>query len=133
MSETKIHRSKVDLWLIVILAASILMPLGLAVLFPSTFLITFLILAPVLALIVWLFTTTKYEIKGDDLYISSGPVKLSFPVSQITSVKDSRDPLSSPALSLDRLEISYADGKRTLISPKDKSGFLSDIGWTGSV
>lgn len=133
MSEIKIHRSKVDLWLIIVLAASILVPLGLAVLFPNTFLLTALILAPVLALFVWLFTTTKYEIRGDNLYISSGPVRLNFPMSQITSVKATRNPLSSPALSLDRLEISFADGRRTLISTKNKSDFLSDIGWTDSV
>lgn len=133
MREIKVHRSKVDLWLIAILAVSVLLPLGLAVIFPSTFLLTALILTPVLALFAWLFTTTKYEIRGDDLHVSSGPVKLNVQISQITSVKTTRNPLSSPALSLDRLEIRYGDGKRTLISPKDKSGFLSDIGWTDSV
>ena len=38
-----------------------------------------------------------------------------------------RDPLSSPALSLDRLKVSYGPKKHVLISPANKAGFLSAI------
>jgi hypothetical protein len=36
--------------------------------------------------------------------------------------------LSSPALSLNRLEIRYGNGKRMLLSPQDAAGFLKAIG-----
>ena len=133
MTPIKTHRSKIDLWLIIVLAVSLLLPLGLSILFPSTLMMTLIILVPLLGLFIWLFSTTKYEIKETTLYISSGPVKLNFPISEITSIKATRNPLSSPALSLDRLEIKYGNGKTTLISPKDKSNFLSDIGWNESI
>jgi len=129
LTPIKTHRSKIDLWLIAVLATSLLLPLGLTVIFPSTLLLTLIILSPVLGLFLWLFSTTKYEIRGANLYISSGPVKFNFPIGEITSVKATRNLLSSPALSLDRLEIKYGSGKTTLVSPKDKSNFLSDIGW----
>jgi hypothetical protein len=43
-------------------------------------------------------------------------------------VEETRNPLSSPALSLDRLKITYGNGKRIMISPADKIGFLKAIG-----
>ncbi len=129
MTPIKTHRSKIDLWLIAVLAASLLLPLGLTILFPKTFILTSVILAPMIGFFLWLFATTKYEIKEANLYISSGPIKFNFPIRDIISVKATRNPLSSPALSLDRLEIKYGSGKTTLISPKDKSNFLYDIGW----
>jgi hypothetical protein len=40
---------------------------------------------------------------------------------------ESRSPFSSPALSLDRLQIDYGAGKSILISPADKEGFIEAI------
>jgi hypothetical protein len=39
-------------------------------------------------------------------------------------VVPTRNPLSSPALSLDRLRIEYGQGRAIMISPADKGPFL---------
>ena len=49
-------------------------------------------------------------------------------IDDITSVRRTRNPLSSPALSMDRLSIRYGKGRRIMISPADQAGFLEAIG-----
>jgi hypothetical protein len=44
-------------------------------------------------------------------------------IQKITSVKRTRNPLSSPALSTDRLEIKYGKWDFVLISPKNEERF----------
>jgi hypothetical protein len=51
----------------------------------------------------------------------------SIPIDEIRSVRPTRNPLGSPALSLDRLRIELANGRVWRISPRDKSGFLSAL------
>ncbi len=49
-------------------------------------------------------------------------------INDITRIEPTHNPLSSPALSLDRLKIYYMkDGRvaTVMISPKDKEGFLN--------
>jgi hypothetical protein len=48
-------------------------------------------------------------------------------VDEIESIRPTHNPLSSPALSLDRLNIELHTGRNILISPKDKSGFLQAL------
>ena len=48
----------------------------------------------------------------------------------IREVRPTTNPLSAPALSLDRLRIDYEEGGRVrslLVSPKDKEGFLQEL------
>ena len=40
-------------------------------------------------------------------------------------------PTDSAALSLDRIAIRYGNGKKLLVSPADKKGFLEAIGQSG--
>lgn len=48
------------------------------------------------------------------------------PLREIRLVRSTRNPLSSPALSLDRLRIEY--GRRAImISPDDKARFLEEL------
>jgi len=44
--------------------------------------------------------------------------------SSITSVKETKNPLSSLAMSIDRIEIKFGNGDCVLISPKNKKEFL---------
>ena len=81
----------------------------------------------VLGLLVSLFTRTHYTVADGELRVVSGPFRRTIPLSAITSIESSRNPLSSPALSLDRLKVSYGNKKYVLISPADKTGFLSAI------
>ena len=53
--------------------------------------------------------------------------KWKIPVADIVGVTPSRNPLSSPALSMDRLNISYGKRKFILVSPEDKAGFIRAV------
>lgn len=70
---------------------------------------------------------THYTVDGNTLRIACGPFRWKVPVDAIESVEPTRNPLSSPALSLDRLRIRYGK-RRILVSPADKVGFLRAIG-----
>ncbi|MBO0359370.1 PH domain-containing protein [Hymenobacter sp. BT186] len=71
-----------------------------------------------------LFTNTYYRLTPDMLYIVCGWPQQPIPVASIKRVAPSNSPASSPALSFDRLEISYNKYDSVLISPADKAGFL---------
>ena len=69
-----------------------------------------------------------YQLLDDSLLVHFGIIRSRYEYKTITHIKPSRNPLSSPALSLDSLMISYS-GKIGffLISPKDKEGFMKDL------
>jgi hypothetical protein len=77
------------------------------------------------AFTVWLLYSTSYEMTPENLVIRAGPIRRVVKLETIESVTPSRSPLSSPALSLDRLRIRYRGGGfGVLLSPEDKRGFL---------
>jgi membrane protein YdbS with pleckstrin-like domain len=73
----------------------------------------------------------NYEITASTLEIRSGILlHYKIPLSSIVRVVPTRNPLSSPAWSLDRLRIDYLkNGKKRviMISPKDKKTFLRKL------
>jgi hypothetical protein len=73
---------------------------------------------------VWICTTTRYDLSRQSLIVRSGPFRWSIPLADIKSVTPTRNPLSSPALSLDRLRIEYGQGRAIMISPSDKGAFV---------
>jgi len=81
----------------------------------------------VIILLFAVFTRTHYTVAHGELRVVSGPFRRTIPLAEITSIEPTRNPLSSPALSLDRLKVSYGDKKYVLISPANKAGFLSAI------
>jgi len=48
------------------------------------------------------------------------------PLQAVQRLRATHNPLSSPALSLDRIEVSYGE-RRVLISPQDKGGFVTAV------
>ena len=89
----------------------------------------FMLLAiAVIGLIVWLMIGTHYTVDRGILRVASGPFRWKVPIDQISSVEATKSPLSSPALSLDRMRICYGKNRRIMISPADKAGFLNAIG-----
>ena len=125
-------KSKIDVWLGSILTFSILLCLGASVAiglrldFVNLLLATFVALTGAI-LPLWVIMTTRYIVENETLKIKSGPFTWLIPTKNISSVKETRTPLSSPALSLDRLEIKYSGGKTVMVSPIDKTAFLSAI------
>jgi hypothetical protein len=85
-----------------------------------------LVIGGATALVAWIFLSTRYVVENGRLDVRSGPFRWRVPIDAISRIERTRNPLSSPALSLDRLAIEY-DGKRLMISPLDRAGFLDAI------
>jgi len=125
--------SKVDGWLIPIMVLSVggLVAAFIAVLIePAPWPIQLLlgvVTVVVTLLLLSVFRNTHYTVAGDSLRIVSGPFKWNIAVTDIGDIVPSRNPLSSPALSIDRLRISLGKRKFILVSPEDKDGFIRAI------
>lgn len=87
--------------------------------------ILFAIFVLVIGFIAWIWFGTYYVCDEESLTIRCGPIREIVPYKRIISVKRTRNPLSSAALSLDRIEINY--GKITMISPANKVAFLAEL------
>lgn len=130
----KRFKSKVDRWILVLLVVVILAQVWaigtVASQAGDPLLTTAMILVgiAIVALIVWLTLGTHYTVDRGTLKIVSGPFRWKVPIDQITAVEATKSPLSSPALSLDRMRIRYGKNRRIMISPADKAGFLKAIG-----
>jgi hypothetical protein len=79
------------------------------------------------AILIPIFLRTYYILESDALYIFCWFSKERIPYSQIISLKETRNPLASAALSIDRIEIKYRTKTWTstiMISPKSKQDFI---------
>lgn len=77
--------------------------------------------------IMWIWFGTYYEINGNQLKIVGGPFRWKIDIKTIKSIRKTRNPLSSPALSLNRLEILYGKWGTILISPKHEDEFCNEL------
>ena len=130
------YRSKVDAWLAAVLIGAFLITLITTIsvlLLPGAFAVAWWSI--VLVLLVWGFVLSLlfplyYEITPTSLLVRSGWIRREIPLNSIQQVFPTRNPLSSPALSLDRLQVDYRQGnlrRYILISPQDKAGFLHNL------
>jgi hypothetical protein len=129
---TTTYRSAVDTWLWIVLAGAIVV----VVLTCGTLLVvgdgTAIAIGLVSALVggglpIWVLTSTSYTLTPTDLLVRSGPFRWRRHIADITAITPTRNPLSSPALSLNRLRIETRDGAPLMISPADRAGFLADL------
>lgn len=129
-----VYRSKVDWWLALILLGTVgvmvwgtIEPLvkGKGIDWAMTITTVF-----VLALLASL-TAIKYVLYSEYLYICCGFLgKTKIPYSEIRCVKETHNPLSSAAMSLDRIQIDYMENgvhRMVLISPVRKKEFIEQI------
>lgn len=80
------------------------------------------------AFMIWVLYSTDYTLGQEELLIRCGPFRYRVRLDEIDSVTPSRNPLSSPACSLDRLLIKWNDErKKVLISPSRRSEFLQEL------
>ena len=84
--------------------------------------ITLCVLLPLF--ILWMWLTTYYVVDENHLIIQFGPFKKVIPLDTIKSVRKTTNPISSPALSLKRLEIVYGYYDSVLISPIHRDEFI---------
>ena len=130
----KRFKSKVDWWFYLAVAGSAVF---LAAIIPpkvaaeTMSVIGAIVLAvAIVGLPAWLMISTYYDIAEDELRIRSGPFRWTIKLSDIQSVTPKKSLVSSPALSLDRVEICYEETRTVLVSPADKEGFIASV--TGS-
>ena len=135
MPEQQTFSSKVDAWLLLVMVASAVACTCFILLVlmedagATVTVIVLVTLLPGVVLPPWLLFGTRYTVSGDDLSIRSGPFSWEISVGSIRSITPTRNPLSSPALSLDRLRIDYGAGKYLLVSPADPQGFREALGY----
>jgi hypothetical protein len=74
---------------------------------------------------------THYTFEGDTLVVRASFFRWRIPVAAIESVEPTRNPLSSPACSLDRLLLRWS-GRSLMISPADRDAFLQALEQRGA-
>lgn len=86
-------------------------------------------IAGVIALYVGVILPMRYGLGNGQLVVRFGLCRRKIPYERITSVMRTSNPLSSPALSLDRLQIEFGGGiwNSIMISPADRERFLDDL------
>lgn len=131
---TKRFPSKVDPWLFVLLVVIVS---GLFLLLVTALITDMEMPARIVLALASLFgigvivptlVRTHYTVGDDKLKIVSGPFRWTIALSDITHAEETRSPLSSPALSLDRIRVTYGKNRHIMVSPDDKTGFLRAIG-----
>ena len=86
------------------------------------------ILLPVTVFVVHMFLTTNYTIEGNWLTVRSGFLyKNSIDIRTIHKIKTTSSIQSAPAVSLDRIEITYGKRAYVIISPRFRNAFIADI------
>lgn len=117
----KIYKSKIDWWLILLIVGVLGYPIVDGILSKEyTLSIVFSIL---LVLFYFLAKSIQYKIDGENLIIW----KTKIPIQSIHKVYRTRIPLSSPALSLDRIGVLYNKYDEIFISPKEREEFIKEL------
>ena len=118
-----VYTSKVDIWLATIIWGTVAlcyMPV-----FLEDGLIIGLVFGTIMAIVIgYLWKHTKYIIEGETLIIGTGIGKKIIPINSIVSLRPSSNIVSSPALSLSRIEITIGKWHSVYISPKEREQFV---------
>lgn len=78
----------------------------------------------------WTLRLTWYEISAERLRIRCGPSRLAVSWESVVRVIRTQDRRTAPALSFDRLQVDYRQGKRwrsVLISPVNREQFVEEL------
>ena len=133
------HYSKKDWWVVLVIWIAILLPAGFGFIAihiesePSLVISGWIALIAALLFILSLSALSfplDYEVEATVLCIRCGLLRQEIPLSSIQAVFPTHNPLIAAAWSLDRLQVNYQVGKRSLcalIAPKDKDRFLHEL------
>ena len=132
------YKPKIDGWfwiLIFVLTFTLLMVCSISedgLSWPGTAVI--FVFIGIVLLLIWLITTVKYAIRGNELGIRNLVYKWEWlPIEKIDSVKPVKSVLAGAALSFNRLSIKFSDRKvlrSTMpleIAPKDEKIFIEKL------
>ena len=129
------YHSKIDHWLWILIMVTMLACLFAPIIQePSMNATSLLILIASTVLpsliIIDIYTKTYYTIDDDKhtLKVKSGfLVNNKYDINKITKIRNTRTWLSSPALSMDRIEITIGRYNKVVISPENKAQFISHL------
>ncbi|KWW17578.1 MULTISPECIES: PH domain-containing protein [Peribacillus] len=119
------YPSKKDWWMYVVFLGiflAILSPVVMAEDFSSLW-----AAIPIICLLLWIWFTTYYVIEDKTLLVRSAFIRKTISIDDIQAIDRSFNPLSSPALSLDRIKISYGPHQYILISPLHREMFIEEL------
>ena len=86
------------------------------------------LLVVIYGFVMHMFYNTHYTIRDNMLHVQSGFIKYrAIDITTIKSIEPSRNLLSSPAPSFDRIKVRYGKWSMILLSPKDKKGFTEAL------
>lgn len=117
----KIYKSKVDWWLVLIILVIFGFPIVEGML-TKEYMLSAVFVG--LLLFFWILgSMLKYKIEGE--YLSIWKTKIH--IKSIHKIYATRNPLSSPALSINRIAIVYNKFDEILISPCDREDFIQEL------
>jgi uncharacterized membrane protein YdbT with pleckstrin-like domain len=124
-------KSKIDFWVGILIWSVIVIMVGTMTKLNDQTAISYVIGLPLIALLLWIYFGTYYELRDEYLHCRCGPFTEKIEYLKIRSVKLSENMLSSMALSGDRIEIKqhgrgYLLGT-TFISPENREQFMSEL------
>lgn len=123
----KKYKSKIS-WKLIAFLAVMFSFIGFEVVTNPINWLALMVLLLCLLFIIHLFTSISYTIIEDELKVKAGfLVNTKIPISSIHKIKETNNLISSPAASLDRLEIFYGKYDSIIISPLDKNEFIQDL------
>ncbi|MBO0329335.1 PH domain-containing protein [[Muricauda] lutisoli] len=125
-SHSVVYPSKVGLELLV--PVLLIFGIGIVISFGKSSLVGVIVQFAIMFAFIALFFSVSYEVTDEALTVTVFFfIKKSIPIKDITRIVESNNPLSSPAASLDRLEVYYGRYSSTVISPKSKMKFIEHL------
>ena len=85
------------------------------------------VMTALLVLLVSFWFRTMYKIEGDILHIYYGPFRFQVVISEIISIRHAKNIFTGPALSIERIEITYSNYSVIQISPKEKEALVKAL------
>ncbi|MBI4298400.1 MAG: PH domain-containing protein [Chloroflexi bacterium] len=132
-------RPKWDWWQALLLVGGCLAPIVALIFSPELPLFAKAGFALFFGALLWILISVCYEVRGDGLVVSVGPIRLHYPWADVSRVRKGgwwaqvssfREPRMRMAFSTDNIIIECQSGrraKRVVVSVKDRTRFLSLI------
>ena len=130
--------SKKDLWMTIIIWLSAILFIVPPVFYPGfgvwmtpDFLnkqwVKIVVLFPIGICLMWIWLKTGYTIKNNSIKIQYGPFKKYIRIDEVHSIRETKNPFTAPALSMNRIEINYGKYETIQISPKEIILFVNEL------
>lgn len=123
--------TKVDAWLLLVIAGAFVATIASVYTAyrtdPAEARFALLVIGASWALIAALGFPCEYTLADDHLIVRSGLVRWRIPYADITDIAPSREIWAAPAMSLQRVKISYGRGQFALVSPRERERFIAEL------